>query len=235
MLKMFSKQSWTESHRKKVHLVSFLPWNVFDTQKWSLFYLILVSSGLWQVLMTHLKPWCLTPISTTIEEWWPTSLCLEVGSEKGTRSCRHILAKPTRSTSWGFSGQMSTQHRSCMWFFIILCHFYCLLSHPVDWWCRAEIVDLQFYFDRWAFMSLFKQNRTFSLVKNCCLLVLFDTKICIFRFWRVWSWTKQVIWWLLILNMYIWGGNNVLWPHYWDGLFSFLRCFMQRLTQWSSD
>lgn len=65
--------------------------------------------------MIHSKPLCLTPISTTTEEWWPTSLCLGVGSEKGTGSRRHISAKPMRSTSWGSSGQMNTQHRRCTW------------------------------------------------------------------------------------------------------------------------
>lgn len=78
-------------------------------------FFITVSSDLQLVSMTHSKPSCLTPILTTIEEWWPTSLCLEVRSEKGTGSCPHISAKPTRSTSWGSSGQMSTPHRSCTW------------------------------------------------------------------------------------------------------------------------
>lgn len=38
MLKRFSKRSWTEFHRKAVHLVSFLTWDMFDTQKWSLVF-----------------------------------------------------------------------------------------------------------------------------------------------------------------------------------------------------
>lgn len=86
-------------------------------KNWGFFFFPYLLSGPWQAPMTHLKPWCLTPISTTTEGWWLTLLCLEVGSEKGTRSCQRISAKPMRSTSWGFCDQMSTRHRSCTWHF----------------------------------------------------------------------------------------------------------------------
>lgn len=81
----------------------------------SFFYFNLVLTGLRRALLTRSKPWCLTPISTTTEEWWPTSLCLEVGSGKATGSCRRISTKPTRSTSWGCCGRMSSRRKLCMW------------------------------------------------------------------------------------------------------------------------
>ena len=112
-------------------------------------FFITVSSDLQQVSMTHSKPSYLTPILTTIEEWWPTSLCLEVGSEKGTGSCLHISAKPTRSTSWGSSGQMSSPHRSCTWQSLSSFHFSL-------WTVNANHAGL-----------------SSSVVRLCCLVCLF--------------------------------------------------------------
>lgn len=112
-------------------------------------FFITVSSDLQQVSMTHSKPSYLTPILTTIEEWWPTLLCLEVGSEKGTGSCLHISAKPTRSTSWGSSGQMSSPHRSCTWQSLSSFHFSL-------WTVNANHAGL-----------------SSSVVRLCCLVCLF--------------------------------------------------------------